>query len=260
MMAKTRPQTPSDLKSQVLTTTPLPFHSIYLKSTLYFKTTYSQVVQISLDKVCYFVKQSPSLRSIHCSPRTPRFKSCSSCLHSFVYISLEAEKKLLDDDGNWLWPTSVSDKEIEQVCSRFPWKEELEVYQISYFRWMHKLQLGILHHLQLLSMSTTKLLLTTRLAYSSFSTSSRRLSVVTLTLQPGDYQATNFNLFSSKLEKNTFCTKLECCTPRVGSPLSFIGFFKCTVMYIPSPPIQSTLSNLTTLKMDTSQKQNSLIS
>ena len=57
--------------------------------------TYSQIVQVPLNKVCYFVKQLPSLRSIHCSPRTPQFKSYTSCLYSFVYISLEQDKNYL---------------------------------------------------------------------------------------------------------------------------------------------------------------------
>ena len=56
--------------------------------------TYSQIVQISLNKICYFVQQVASLGSIHGPPRTPQFKSFSSCLDSFVYISLVQKKKL----------------------------------------------------------------------------------------------------------------------------------------------------------------------
>ena len=54
--------------------------------------TYSQIMQISLYQVGKFVQQSTPLRSIHCSPRTSKFKSWSSCLHSLVNISLEQEK------------------------------------------------------------------------------------------------------------------------------------------------------------------------
>ena len=57
--------------------------------------THSQVVQISLNKICYFVQQIASLRSVHGPPRTPKFKSFCSCLDSFVYISLRHKKKLI---------------------------------------------------------------------------------------------------------------------------------------------------------------------
>ena len=54
--------------------------------------THRQIVQISFNKICYFVQQPAPLRSIHGPPRTPQFKSFSSCLDSFVYISLEQKK------------------------------------------------------------------------------------------------------------------------------------------------------------------------